>query len=73
MKLGKVPLELHRNLMRFHMKILNISPKDKIGNITILSIAKTKALSHVVADRRIQFTGKILRLPESRLVRIAFK
>lgn len=41
-------------------------------NDTILNFTEAKALSQIVADCQIQFTGHILHLPENRYARIAF-
>ena len=50
----------------------NILWRGNIRNATILSMAKTKALSQIIADTRIQFTYHFLHLPENRHARIAF-
>lgn len=49
-----------------------MSQIDKIRNLTNLSMVM-KVPSKIVKNRRIQFTGLNLRLPENRHARIAFK
>ena len=67
----KIQCQLDVFHMRCLRRILNISLRDRITNETILRMANSRRLSETIADSRIQFTGHLLRLPQSRYARTA--
>uniref|UniRef100_A0A914V3E1 Reverse transcriptase domain-containing protein n=1 Tax=Plectus sambesii TaxID=2011161 RepID=A0A914V3E1_9BILA len=54
-------------------RILKISYRDRVTNDEIYRRTNTKPLSTVVTERRLQFTGHILRLPDHRLAKVAMR
>uniref|UniRef100_A0A914XC78 Endonuclease-reverse transcriptase n=1 Tax=Plectus sambesii TaxID=2011161 RepID=A0A914XC78_9BILA len=52
-------------------RILKISYRDRVTNDEVYRRTNTKPLSTVVTERRLQFTGHILRLPDHRLAKVA--
>ena len=53
----------HQRCLR---KLMKISWRDHITNESVLRRAKLRALSDIVAERRLRLAGHILRLPDSR-------
>uniref|UniRef100_A0A914W1C4 DUF6451 domain-containing protein n=1 Tax=Plectus sambesii TaxID=2011161 RepID=A0A914W1C4_9BILA len=54
-------------------RILKISYRDRVTNDEVYRRTNTKPLSTVVTERRLQFTGHILRLPDNRLAKAAMR
>jgi len=52
-------------------KLLKISWRDRISNSKILRRTRSKLLSLFVKERRLQYVGHVIRLPESRLAKVA--
>ena len=72
----KITAAISKKLNVFHQrclrKILKISYRDHVTN-DVLQRAKSRRLQDIVTERRLRLAGHILRLPDTRHAKIAFR